>query len=306
MNYQLLGKTKLKVPAVGVGCMRMANMPPQDLQNFIAQSLDLGMNFFDHADIYGGGKCEEVFADGIKSLTVSRDKIILQSKCGIVPGKMYDFSKSHILQSVDSILKRLKTDYLDVLILHRPDVLFDGEELAETFDKLSKSGKVLHFGVSNHSPIQIQLLKKYLHQDLIVNQMQFGLGHCKMISQSLEVNMNSDGGISRDGGVLEYCRLNDITLQAWSPFQSDNGSGCFIDNENYGNLNGVLWELGQKYGVSKTTIAAAWVLRHPAKVQLITGTMNINRLDEIAKATEINLSREEWYRLYLSAGHFLP
>ena len=306
MNYQLLGKTKLKVPAIGVGCMRMANMPPQDLQNFIAQSLDLGMNFFDHADIYGGGKCEEVFADGIKSLAVSRDKIILQSKCGIVPGKMYDFSKSHILQSVDSILKRLKTDYLDVLILHRPDVLFDGEELAETFDELAKSGKVLHFGVSNHNPIQIQLLKKYLHQDLIVNQMQFGLGHCKMISQSLEVNMNSDGGISRDGGVLEYCRLNDITLQAWSPFQSDNGSGCFIDNENYGNLNGVLWELGQKYGVSKTTIAAAWVLRHPAKVQLITGTMNINRLDEIAKATEINLSREEWYRLYLSAGHFLP
>ena len=306
MNYQLLGKTKLKVPAIGVGCMRMANIPPQDLQNFIAQSLDLGMNFFDHADIYGGGKCEEVFADGIKSLSVCRDKIILQSKCGIVPGKMYDFSKTHILQSVDGILKRLKTDYLDVLILHRPDVFFDGEELAETFDELAKSGKVLHFGVSNHNPIQIQLLKKYLHQDLIVNQMQFGLGHCKMISQSLEVNMNSDGGISRDGGVLEYCRLNDITLQAWSPFQSDNGSGCFIDNENYGNLNGVLWELGQKYGVSKTTIAAAWILRHPAKIQLITGTMNINRLDEIAKATEINLSREEWYRLYLSAGHFLP
>lgn len=306
MNYQLLGKTKLKVPAIGVGCMRMANMPPQDLQNFIAQSLDLGMNFFDHADIYGGGKCEEVFADGIKSLSVCRDKIILQSKCGIVPGKMYDFSKTHILQSVDGILKRLKTDYLDVLILHRPDVFFDGEELAETFDELAKSGKVLHFGVSNHNPIQIQLLKKYLHQDLIVNQMQFGLGHCKMISQSLEVNMNSDGGISRDGGVLEYCRLNDITLQAWSPFQSDNGSGCFIDNENYGNLNGVLWELGQKYGVSKTTIAVAWILRHPAKIQLITGTMNINRLDEIAKATEINLSREDWYRLYLSAGHFLP
>lgn len=306
MNYQLLGKTKLKVPAIGVGCMRMANMPPQDLQNFIAQSLDLGMNFFDHADIYGGGKCEEVFADGIKSLSVCRDKIILQSKCGIVPGKMYDFSKTHILQSVDGILKRLKTDYLDVLILHRPDVFFDGEELAETFDELAKSGKVLHFGVSNHNPIQIQLLKKYLHQDLIVNQMQFGLGHCKMISQSLEVNMNSDGGISRDGGVLEYCCLNDITLQAWSPFQSDNGSGCFIDNENYGNLNGVLWELGQKYGVSKTTIAAAWILRHPAKIQLITGTMNINRLDEIAKATEINLSREDWYRLYLSAGHFLP
>ena len=306
MNYQILGKTKLKVPTVGVGCMRMASMPSQDLQNFIARCLDLGMNFFDHADIYGDGRCEEVFADGIKSLNVSRDKMILQSKCGIVPGKMYDFSASHILQSVDGILKRLKTDYLDVLILHRPDVLFDGEELAEAFDKLSKSGKVLHFGVSNHSPIQIQLLKKYLHQDLIVNQMQFGLGHCKMISQSLEVNMNSDGGISRDGGVLEYCRLNDITLQAWSPFQSDNGSGCFIDNENYGNLNGVLWELGQKYQVSKTTIAAAWVLRHPAKIQLITGTMNINRLDEIAKATEINLSREEWYRLYLSAGHFLP
>ncbi|MBR2316756.1 MAG: aldo/keto reductase, partial [Spirochaetales bacterium] len=167
---------------------RMASMPSHDLQNFIVRCLDLGLNFFDHADIYGGGKCEEVFAGGIKSLGIGRDKIILQSKCGIVPGKMYDFSESHILQSVDGILKRLETNYLDVLILHRPDVLFDGEEVAVAFDKLQKAGKVLHFGVSNHSPIQIQLLKKYINQDLIVNQMQFGLGHCKMISQSSDKN----------------------------------------------------------------------------------------------------------------------
>lgn len=310
MKYQFLGKSKLNVSAVGVGCMRMAGMDSDSCEKFIAKAFELGINFFDHADIYGGGKCEEVFAEGLKNLIdakfLKRQDIVLQSKCGIVPGKMYDFSESHILQSVDGILSRLKTDYIDVLVLHRPDTLFEGEEVASAFEKLQKSGKVLHFGVSNCNPLQIQLLQKYIKQDLIVNQMQFGLAHAKMISQGFEVNMNSEGSLCRDGSVLEFCRLNDITLQAWSPFQSDNGTGSFIDNDTYGNLNGVLWELCQKYGVSKTTIASAWILRHPAKIQLIAGTMNSNRLEEICKATDVTLTREEWYRLYLSAGNILP
>lgn len=310
MKYQFLGKSDLSVSAVGVGCMRMAGMDEMAVASFIEKAIDLGINFFDHADIYGSGKCEEVFAQGFRKFCENkascREKIILQSKCGIVPGKMYDFSEKHILQSVDGILSRLKTDYLDVLVLHRPDTLFDGEEVASAFDKLQSSGKVLNFGVSNCNPMQIQLLKKFLKQELIVNQMQFSLAHSKMISQGFEVNMNSEGSLCRDGSVLDFCRLNDITIQAWSPFQSDNGTGSFIDNDSYGNLNGVLWELGQKYGVSKTTIAASWILRHPAKIQVIAGTMNTSRLEEIAKATEVNLEREEWYRLYLSAGNFLP
>lgn len=310
MKYQKLGKSELNVSVVAAGCMRMAGMSESEGALFIEKALDLGINFFDHADIYGGGKCEEVFSAAFgrlcKDSSSSREKIILQSKCGIVPGKMYDFSENHILQSVDGILSRLKTDYIDVLVLHRPDTLFEGEEVASAFEKLKKAGKVLYFGVSNCNPMQILLLKKYVKQDLIVNQLQFGLAHAKMISQGFEVNMNSEGSLCRDGSILDFCRLNDISVQAWSPFQSDNGTGCFIDNDSYGNLNGVLWELGQKYRVSKTAIATSWILRHPAKIQVISGTMNVNRLEEIAKGTDVILEREEWYRLYLAAGNFLP
>ena len=305
MKTMKFGSTDLLVPAIGLGCMRITELDESAVPAYIAQCLDLGINFFDHADIYGGGECEKRFAKAVKELSVSRDKIILQSKCGIVPGKMYDFSYDYIIKSVDGILERLGTDYLDILLLHRPDALVEPEEVAAAFDKLESSGKVRYFGVSNHKPSQIELLKKYVKQDIQANQMQLSIPFSGMISSGLEANMMTDGAVNRDGDVLDYCRLNDITIQAWSPFQSTNG--VFVDsNESLPDLNWVLGELSSKYNVSNTTIAAAWILRHPARIQTIAGTMNPQRISEITKATDIELTREEWYKLYLSAGHILP
>lgn len=306
MRTMNLGTSSLQVPVVGLGCMRITGLDAKDTPVYLRKCLELGINFFDHADIYGGGECERHFAKGMKELSIPREQIILQSKCGIVPGVMYDLSAAYILRSVDEILKRLDTEYLDVLVLHRPDALVEPEEVAAAFDQLESSGKVRHLGVSNHKPSQIQLLKNYVKQDIVTNQMQFSIPFSNMVANGLEVNMLSDCAADRDGSVLDYCRLNHITMQTWSPFQAGGQKGIFIDNPEFAELNRVLEELGEKYGVSKTTIASAWVLRHPAKFQLLAGTMNKSRLEEIAKAADIILSREEWYRLYLAAGHILP
>ena len=235
-----------------------------------------------------------------------REDIILQSKCGIVPGVMYDFSKEHILQSVEESLRRLRTDYLDILLLHRPDALMEPEEVAEAFDLLEGSGKVRHFGVSNHTPMQIQLLKKCVRQDLLVNQLQFSIPFSNMVASGLEANMLTDGAVNRDNSVLDFCRLHDMTIQAWSPFQYGFFEGVFVDSEKYPELNQVLADLAEKYGTTKTGIASAWIFRHPAKIQMVAGTTNLKRLREIALAADIRLTREEWYQLYLSAGHILP
>ncbi|MCH5299580.1 MAG: aldo/keto reductase [Ruminococcus sp.] len=305
MKTMKFGSTDLLVPAIVLGCMRITELDESAVPAYIAQCLDLGINFFDHADIYGGGECEIRFARAVKRLSVPRDKMILQSKCGIVPGKMYDFSYDYIMKSVDGILERLGTDYLDILLLHRPDALVEPEEVAAAFDKLESSGKVRYFGVSNHKPSQIELLKKCVKQDIQANQMQLSIPFSSMISSGLEANMMTDSAVNRDGDVLDYCRLNDITIQAWSPFQS--AGGAFVDsNEKFPDLNWVLGELSAKYNVTKTTIAAAWILRHPAGIQTIAGTMNPQRISEIANAAEVELTREEWYKLYLSAGHILP
>ena len=207
---------------------------------------------------------------------------------------------------MDGILKRLQTDYLDALLLHRPDALVEPEEVAEAFEELYTKGKVRYFGVSNHKPMQIELLKRYVKQPLIINQLQFSIPVSNMVANGLEVNMTSDGAFERDGSVLDYSRLNYMTIQAWSPFQMPNWQGCFIDSEKYPQLNEVLQELAEQYGVSKTTIATAWILRHPAGMQVVTGTASEKRLAEIIRACEIKLSRQEWYRLFLAAGHILP
>lgn len=207
---------------------------------------------------------------------------------------------------MDGILKRLQTDYLDALLLHRPDALVEPEEVAEAFDELSANGKVRYFGVSNHKPMQIELLKRYVNQPLIINQLQFSIPVSNMVANGLEVNMTSDGAPDYDGSILDYSRLHDMTIQAWSPFQMPNWQGCFIDNEKYAKLNEEMQVLAEQYGVSKTTIATAWILRHPAGMQVVTGTASEKRLAEIIKAEKVNLTRQEWYRLYLAAGHILP
>ncbi len=301
-----LGKSDILVPAVAVGCMRIADMENDDLVKHLNYCIEQGLNFFDHADIYGGGNCEKVFAKAFKETGFKREDVILQSKCGIRKG-MYDFSKDYILDSVDGILSRLETDYLDMLVLHRPDALVEPEEVAEAFDILQNSGKVKNFGVSNHRPMQIELLKQYVNQDILVNQLQFGIGHSGMVTAGLEANMLTDGSVDRDGSVLDYCRVNKITVQAWSPFLYGFFKGVFIgDKENFAELNDLLDELSEKYDATPTAVATAWVLRHPANIQMIAGTTNTDRMAEIVKGSQINLTREEWYKIYLSAGHILP
>ena len=299
------GKTGLEVPAIGLGCMRLTELEEWDIPKYIWHCISLGVNFFDHADIYGGGECERLFGESLKEIGIPRDQIILQSKCGIVPGWMYDLSYENIIRCVDNSLKRLGTEYLDILLLHRPDALVEPEEVAKAFDELETKGKVRYFGVSNHKPSQIELLKTAVKQDIQTNQIQFSIPFSNIISSGMEANMNTDGAVDRNGDVLNYCRLNNVTLQAWSPFQS--GKGAFVDNnDGYPDLNWALGEISAKYNVTKSTIAAAWILRHPAKMQTIVGTMNYYRMLEIARAVDIELTREEWYRLYLSSGHILP
>lgn len=306
MKTTEFGKSGKIVPSIAVGCMRLNGIDEPAREKFIGTALDAGLYFFDHADIYGRGECEEVFAKAVKGLGVSRDKMFLQSKCGIVPGKMFDFSKEHILSAVDGILKRLNTDYIDSLLLHRPDALVEPEEVAEAFDLLEKSGKVKHFGVSNMHPGQIELLKTCVKQELCADQLQFSPVHASMISAGTEVNMFTEGAVSRDGYILDYCRLNKVTLQAWSPFQYGFFKGVYLNNPEFPELNRVIGELAEKYHLNAEGVVAAWILRHPAQMQVITGTMNVNRLLSIAAGADVTITREEWYKVYIAAGHILP
>ena len=303
--YQIdFGKSGLKVPTIAIGCMRIGEMSEKEAAAFLDTALQNGANFFDHADIYGRGKCETVFGKAIANLP--REDLILQTKCGIVPGKMFDFSYQHIVESVEGSLKRLDTDYIDILLLHRPDALMEPEEVARAFDDLKASGKVRHFGVSNQNPYQMQLLQNYMDMPICANQLQFSIMHAPMIQSGINVNMYNDSALNRDGGVLDYCRLHGITIQPWSPLQHGFFEGCFVDNEKFPELNAVLKTIGNKYGVSKTTVAFAWILRHPANMQPVTGTTNLTRLSDCLKATQVTLTREDWYEIYRAAGNRLP
>ncbi|MCY0901782.1 MAG: aldo/keto reductase family oxidoreductase [Firmicutes bacterium] len=305
MRKMKLGTSALEVPVVAVGCMRINSLDKPQAEQFVQTALEQGANFFDHADIYGGGTCEEIFADAIHMNASVREKILLQSKCGIRKGE-FDFSKDHILASVDGILKRLKTEYLDVLLLHRPDALVEPEEVAEAFDQLEASGKVRHFGVSNQNPMQIQLLKKFVKQPLVTNQLQLSITNATMISAGVNVNMENDPAVNRDGSILDYCRLNDITIQPWSPFQYGFFQGPFLGNKKFPELNKAIDDVAAAHGVSNTTIAIAWLLRHPAHMQPVTGTTNVERLRDCCKAADVHLTRAQWYEIYRAAGNKLP
>ncbi len=305
MRYMNIGNEKIKASEIALGCMRIADKPVKEVAELINIALDEGINFFDHADVYGRGKCEEIFAEATGMNSNIREKFIIQTKCGIRRG-YYDFSKEHILEAVDGSLKRLNTDYIDILLLHRPDTLMEPEEIAEAFSILHSSGKVRNFGVSNFHPLQIELVSKYLNQRIIVNQLQLSIAHTGMIDFGFNVNMKVDQAINRDGGILEYCRVKDITIQAWSPFQYGFFEGTFMGNSKFQELNDKIEEIAREKGISNIAVPIAWILRHPARIQPIVGTTNLSRLKDICKASGVELTREEWYELYLSAGNKLP
>ncbi|HFV2922044.1 TPA: aldo/keto reductase family oxidoreductase [Streptococcus agalactiae] len=289
---QNIGQTGIQATRIALGCMRMSDLEGKQAEEVVGTALDLGINFFDHADIYGGGLSELRFRDAIKHLNVNRDKMIIQSKCGIREG-YFDFSKEYILSSVDGILERLGTEYLDFLILHRPDVLVEPEEVAEAFTKLRAEGKVKHFGVSNQNRFQMELLQSYLDEPLAVNQLQLSPAHTPMFDAGLNVNMLNKASIEHDDGIVDYCRLKRVTIQAWSPFQIDLSRGLFVNHPDYKELNETIAKLAKNYNVSSEAIVIAWILRHPAQIQAIVGSMNPSRLKAIDKANDIALTREE-------------
>ena len=302
---QILGSSDLSVSRIGLGCMRMAALEPSDAARVLETALEKGINFFDHADIYGGGQSEVRFAQAVKELGLDREKLVIQSKCGIRKG-FFDFSKEHILDSVDGILSRMDIDYLDLLALHRPDALMEAEEVAEAFRALKESGKVRHFGVSNQNRYQMELLQSYLDEPLMVNQLQLSPAHTPMIDAGFHVNMKDDPATMRDGGILEYCQLKSVTPQAWSPFLINLQEGIFANHPAYEELNQTIQHYADDYGVAAEAIVVAWILRHPAKIQTIVGSMNPDRLTKIAQAFDVQLTREQWYHIYRSAGNVLP
>lgn len=295
--------------AIIMGCMRIADKPLEQVEKVMFEALSAGVNTFDLADIYGGGNCEKVFGVAIRDLGIPRKEYILQTKCGIRKENgmitRFDFSKDYILESVEGCLKRLNTEYIDTLLLHRPDTLVEPEEVGEAFERLRDDGKVKAFGVSNFSATQMQLFRSAGIQ-IVANQMQFSVAHTPLVDAGFNVNMHKDESVTRAGDTLEYSRLKGIPLQAWSPLQYGFIEGSFLGNENFPVLNATLQELAEKYEVTPAAIAFAWVLRHPAFKQAVTGTVNPTHMAETCKAADIRLTHEEWYRLYFSTGKTLP
>lgn len=306
-----LGSSDLVVPAVVTGVMRIQDKSDAEVRALFDASLAAGIPFFDHADIYGAAPfhgCERRFAEALRLTASERDEIVLQTKVGIVKdGPYFDFSYEHIIANVEGSLVALDTDRIDVLLLHRPDALVEPEEVARAFDDLTASGKVLHVGVSNHTPGQIELLPRYVRQPLVANQVQLSITHAPLIAQGVAMNMGAlDQSISRDLGVLDYCRLHDITVQAWSPFQAGFFTGVFLGNPEYPELNAVIDRLASAYGVAPEAIATAWITRHPGNLQVVLGTTNPERLTAAARGADVRLTRPEWYELYRAAGHLVP
>lgn len=302
-----LGKSNLEVSNIALGCMRMGDKTVKEAAAIIQMALDCGINFFDHADMYAGGKSEKVFAQAVKSLGIKRKDIIIQSKCAIdTKNRNYNFTKEYILESVEGILERLETDYIDVLLLHRPDALMEVDQVNEAFKTLYKEEKVRYFGVSNQSPMQMDLMKSGLDFPLLVNQVQFSLKHTAILDAGFNVNLYNEKAVDRGAGILEYAQLNKQTIQTWSPFFSGFFEEVFIDSKNFKELNEKLDEMAIKYKVAKEAIAVAWILRHPASLQVLVGSMTPARIKKIAAASEITLSHNDWYDLYKAAGNKLP
>ena len=308
MRYIKFGERQKEVSEVVLGLMRISEMTVDQVEELIESALAVGINAFDIADCYGHGKCEQILGEVLKRRPDLREKMWIQSKCGIRMEEFtyFDFSKEHILEAVDGILKRLNVDYIDSLLLHRPDALMEPAEIAEAFDLLEAQGKVIDFGVSNQNPMMMALIQKDVNQPLVANQLQLSAAFTPSFDAGFHVNMKQEAGIVRDSSIFEYCRLHDVVIQAWSVLQFDYFGGVFLGSEKYPELNQVLNRLAEKYHVSPSAVAIAWVLRYPAKMQAVIGTIKKARVAEAAKAAEIQLTRKEWYEIYLAAGNDLP
>lgn len=309
MKYLNIVNGPQNASSIILGCMRMPALPVDEAAAMIRTADGLGINFYDNATCYGeNGEAETRFGDAFRQTGIPRENVFIQSKCGILSDRgEFNWTKEAILSGVEDSLRRMKLDYLDALLLHRPDLLYEPEEVAAAFDKLEKSGKVRYFGVSNVPPMMLMVLQKYVRQPLVFNQLQFSLEQSQLLDQTLYLNnLTTERSLDRDNGILDFCRLHDITVQAWSPLQHGFFKGCFVDNPAFPELNRVLGEIGETYGVPKTAVAIAWILRHPARMQAIAGTMNPEHLRDICEATKVTLTHNEWYRLYLASGKYLP
>lgn len=311
MKQFTMPHTEIAAPNVVLGLMRIAETSDEEIRTLVRTARDAGIDFLDHADVYGGElhQCEARFAEAMQLSPSEREQVTLQTKAGIVPsGPYFDYSYEHLIESVEGSLKALQTDYIDILLLHRPDALVEPEEVARAFDELHASGKVKHFGVSNHTPRQIDLLAKHLNQPIVANQLQLSITHSTFIAQGVSSNMQgTDQAIVRDGGgILDYCRLHDITVQAWSPFQAKFFDGVFLGHPDYAELNAVIDRLAGQYEVGPEAIATAWITRHPAQMQVVLGTTTPQRVTDSASGSEIPLTRPEWYELFRAAGWIVP
>lgn len=308
MRYITLGQDDKELSEIVLGMMRIKDKSVKEVEELVETALSVGINAFDLADIYGRGRCEELLGLVLKNRPDLREKMWIQSKCGIRIEEFtyFDFSKDCIIKSVDGILQRLKIDHLDSLLLHRPDALMESDQVAEAFDLLYKQGKVRDFGVSNQNPMMMELLKKDVKQPLAVNQLQLSAAFTPGFESAFHVNMEDSQAAMRDGSIFEYCKLHDVVIQAWSVLQFGYFKGNFVGNEKFQALNQVLDRLAIKYGVTSSTIAISWILRYPAKMQAVVGTTNPKHLREVSRAANFSLTRKEWYEIYLAAGNNLP
>ena len=308
MRYITLGQDDKELSEIVLGMMRIKDKSVKEVEELVETALSVGINAFDLADIYGRGRCEELLGLVLKNRPDLREEMWIQSKCGIRIEEFtyFDFSKDYIIKSVDGILQRLQVDYLDSLLLHRPDALMESDQVAEAFDLLYKQGKVRNFGVSNQNPMMMELLKKDVKQPLAVNQLQLSAAFTPGFESGFHVNMEDSQAAMRDGSIFEYCKLHDVVIQAWSVLQFGYFKGNFVGNEKFQALNQVLDRLAIKYGVTSSTIAISWILRYPAKMQAVVGTTNPKHLREVSQAGNFSLTRKEWYEIYLAAGNNLP
>ncbi|VKD63271.1 aldo/keto reductase family oxidoreductase [Streptococcus pneumoniae] len=308
MRYITLGQDDKELSEIVLGMMRIKDKSVKEVEELVETALSVGITAFDLADIYGRGRCEELLGLVLKNRPDLREKMWIQSKCGIRIEEFtyFDFSKDYIIKSVDGILQRLKIDHLDSLLLHRPDALMESDQVAEAFNLLYKQGKVRDFGVSNQNPMMMELLKKDVKQPLAVNQLQLSAAFTPGFESAFHVNMEDSQAAMRDGSIFEYCQLHDVVIQAWSVLQFGYFKGNFVGNEKFQALNQVLDRLAIKYGVTSSTIAISWILRYPAKMQAVVGTTNPKHLREVSRAANFSLTRKEWYEIYLAAGNNLP